>query len=254
MSYNTGHYFTRYQYNLWDELNNIYDMLHTSHSFGEFPGIYKISGAEMSNYLRLGGYKYLFLNICHPVGNAVLFKMYPNHTTPLYQNQCMVFLMVNGTNYAEEVSLLKNIDKEVYKTKEGYKYVTVSPLKRFDFTNPQQALQYAENKEPTEPKPLSFKRINPQLVEIYGDFNGGEWVVFKEEFFPRWRAFMNNAEVPVYPTNFNMIMVKTIKGNVITLKYDIVLKEKLFGATSLIAFIACSLFFVALLKYDHSKY
>ena len=253
MAHNTGHYFTRYQYNLWSETNNIHDMLHTTQSFGDFPGIYTMPAVEMSNYLKLGGYKYMFLNICHPVGNAVIQKLYPNYTTPIYQNpnyQCFVMLMVNGTNYVEEVTLLKDVNKEVYNTTKGYKYVTVSPLKRFDFANPQEALKYAETKEPAEPKPLSFKRINPQLVEIYGDFNGGEWVVFKEEFFPRWKAYINNMEIPVYPTNFNMIMVKAIKGNVITLKYDIVTKEKMFGLVSLIAVIACSLFFVLLLKYD----
>jgi len=256
MSHNTGHYFTRYQYNLWSETNNIYDMLHTSHSFGDFPRIYTISGTEMSNYLRLGGYKYMFLNICHPVGNAVIQKLYPNYTTPIYQNpnyQCFVMLMVNGTNYVEEVTLLKDVNKDVYKNKTGYKYVSVSPLQRYNFANPQNALQYAENKEPMEPKPLSFKRINPQLVEIYGDFNGGEWVVFKEEFFPRWKAFMNSKEVPLYPTNFNMMLIRPVKGNLIVLKYDIVLKEKLFGLVSLIAIIACSLFFVALLKHGHSQ-
>ena len=132
----------------------------------------------------------------------------------------------------------------------GYKYVTVSSLKRFDFANPQKSLEYAENKEPMEPKPLSFNRINPQLVEIHGNFNGGEWVVFKEEFFPRWKAYMNNMEIPVYPTNFNMIAVRAVKGNVITLKYDIVKKEKMFSLASLIAVAACSLFFVGLIRYN----
>ena len=253
MAYNTGHYFTRYQYNLWSEINNIYDMLHTTHSFGDFPGIYTISGTEMSNYLNLGGYRYLFLNICHPVGNAVIQKLYPNYTTPIYQNpnyQCSVILQVNGTNYAEEITLLKNVNKDIYKNETGYKYVTVSSLKRFDFANPQKSLEYAENKEPMEPKPLSFNRINPQLVEIHGNFNGGEWVVFKEEFFPRWKAYMNNMEIPVYPTNFNMIAVRAVKGNVITLKYDIVKKEKMFSLASLIAVAACSLFFVGLIRYN----
>ncbi len=61
---------------------------------------------------------------------------------------------------------------------------------------------------------------------------------------------MNNKQVPLYPTNFNMMLVKTIDGNSITLKYEMLPMEKIFSIVSLIAVVLCSIVFILLLKYD----
>ena len=249
MAYKTERYFSRYQYNIWTEVNNIHEKIHTQHSFGEFPGLYNLSGTEFSNYFKLAGYKYLLLNICHPVGNHVLFKVYPNFTTPLYQNQCLVILMVNGTQYAEKVSMLKDVDEEIYKTDVGYKYFTISRLERYG-VDVEKTLENALSNDPIELIGLNFERINPQLVNIRGDFEDNEWVAFKEEYFPRWKAYINNVEVPMYPSNFNMILINTIKGNLITLKYDILEYERILNSVSLVAVLLCSFIFIWLLKID----
>ena len=248
----TNHYFTRYQYNLWSEINNIHEKVHTENSFGDFPELDKITGLELRNYYILGGYKYLLLNICHPIGNKVLQKVYPNYTMPMYQNtenKCLAILQVNNATYSDKVSVVKNIDNNVYKTPDGYKYITISNLNRYGF-NPSEILKNAPSSPATNPMELSFKRINPHEAVIDGSFKDNEWVVFKEEYFPRWKAYMNNAEVPVYPTNFNMILIKTINGNSITLKYDMMSIEKIFSFISLIAVILCSIVFILLLKYE----
>ena len=249
MSHNTGHYFTRYQYNLWNEKNNIYELIHTTHSFGDFPGLNDFSGLELKNYFNLGGYRYLFLNTCHPTGNVVANKMFPNYTLGLYQNQCLAFLMVNDTNYAEKVTLLKNFDDSVLKTEEGNRHYSLSRLERFKLDT-DNILKDAKTSNPIKPEKLEFERINPQEVIIHGDFKDNEWVVFKEEYFPRWKAYINNIEVPVYPTNFNMILIKAVKGTSIVLKYDILLIEKITSLISLIAVLICSSFFILLLKQE----
>ena len=247
----TGHYFTRYQYNLWSEKNNIYEKVHTQNSFGDFEGLYNLSGAEFRNYWALGGYKYVFANACHPVGNFVISKVYPDYSMPLYQNpnnQCFVILKVNNATYADKASVLKSVDENVYKTEEGYKYISISSLGRYGF-NPQEILKNAPE-NPINPIELSFKRSNPHEAVINGEFKNGDWVNFKEEYFPRWKAYMNGKEISVYPTNFNMILIKAIDGNSITLRYEISKIGKIFNLISLIAVILCSILFILLLKYE----
>ena len=106
----TGRYFSRDER---EELaysnRNLYvTKVHEANSFGDLNLLQPKSGIELSNYLRLGGYKYLFLNVCHPSGNLVLNKVYPDFSYPIYQNDCMVFMVVNGSNYAEKVDLVEN--------------------------------------------------------------------------------------------------------------------------------------------------
>lgn len=245
----SGRYFTRYQYNLWSEMNNIYEKVHTQQSFGEFPRLENISGIELRNYYIMGGYKYLFINICHPVGQLVTVKMYPNYSTALYQNQCFVFLKVNNATYADKVSVLKNVGENVYKNNiDGYNYISISNLTRYKLS-PGNFIDNAPS-VPIEPVELSFTRVNPQEVIINGDFKNNDWVTFKEEYFPRWKAYMNNIEVPVYPTNLNMILVKTMNGNSILLKYDMTNAEKVFSFISLLAAIVCAVIFILFLKKD----
>ena len=248
----TGHYFTRYQYNLWTEINNIHEKVHTENSFGDFPELDNLTGVELRNYYILGGYRYIFINVCHPVGVKVIQKVYPNYTTPIYQNpqnQCLVMLKVNNSTYADKVSVVKNVDESIYKAPEGFKYISISDLKRYGF-DPNEILKDAPDKPTEEPVELSFKRINPHEVQIYGNFNNGDWVNFKEEYFPRWKAFMSNAQVPLYPTNFNMMLIKTANGNSITLKYELLPTEKIFSFVSLVSVILCSIIFILLLKYE----
>ncbi len=246
----TGRYFTRYQYNLWSSKNNIYELVHTQHSFGEFPELAGLSGAQLHNYWALGGYKYMFINACHPVGNTILQKAYPNYTQPFFQseqNKCLILAKVNNVSYAEKVSVLKEVDDVVYKREDGYYYLTVSDLSRYHVDR-KAALNGVSN-SPSPPQELSFKRTTPQEVEISGDFRPGDWVNFKEEYFFRWRAYMDGKEVPVYPSNFNMILIKvTEPGTSIHLVYDILPSERIFHIISLIGTFLCAALFLLLLR------
>ncbi len=232
----TDRYFSRYHLTEVARSRAIYSKIHDSHSFGQSDTLLAMSGTELSNYLRLGGYKYIFLDLRHPIGDFVAKKLYPNSTYPIYQNQYLVFFVVNNTNYAEKVSVLRNVDENVYKEKDGYKYVTLST--HYDFDN-----NFPFSKNVTEPEKLDFKRISPTEVEIYGNFNDNDWVTFKEAYFLRWKAYINGQEVPVLASNHDLILINTIKGNTITLKYQVLPIEKIFGSLSLIsAFILLFMF------------
>ena len=238
----TGRYFSRDER---EELasfdRNIYAKIHGQYSWGDPNLPLNKSGIELSNYLRLGGYKYIFTNVCHPIGNFVATSIYPVFTYPVYQNNCFVLLAVNSTSYAEEVDLANDVSDETYRKKDGYKYVTISKYYGFENFN-------ADLKEnPREPKPLKFERMSAAKVRIIGDFGDNGWVLFKERYWPRWKAYMEGREVPVIASNHESILIKTIKGSSITLEYAILPKEKIFGTVSLIGFLALIVFLLILL-------
>lgn len=234
----TGRYFSR------DEREEvsyyeraIYNRIHTANSFGDTEILSSMPGAELYNYLRIGGYKYLFLNICHPAGDIVVKKVYPNFSYPIYQNTCMAFLVVNGTSYVEKVDIAE-LDGSVYKAEGGYKYISV--LGKYGFENDK--LGFSKN--PKEPEPLQFERISREKVRILGNFYDNDWVLFKERYWPRWKAYMNGKEVPVYPSNDELLLVKAEKGSEMMLEYSLLKKEKIFGILSLIGILVLSSLFV----------
>src|SRR3989344_4311445 len=115
----TGKYFSRYHLTAVARSRTVYWRIHGTNSFGQETFVLNKSGIELSNYLRIGGYKYVVANICHPVGSFIAKTLYPDFTYGLYQNQCIVFFGVNGTSYAEKVNILNAVDDGVYSTKEG---------------------------------------------------------------------------------------------------------------------------------------
>lgn len=248
MAYLADRPFSRYGFLQWDfGDDNIYMKVHGLNSFGEVDMLNSLSSYELVNYLRLGGYKYVFLNACTQPGLAALNKLIAsNASSPIYQNQnyrCNVFLGVNGTHYTEKIDVVKNADNEAYKKPDGYKYITFSrneKVHNFNLGN-----HLADTVEtPGSPKPLDFERQSPTKVEIYGDFKSNGWVVFKEEYFPRWKAYMGNKEIPLLATNHRMMLMKTTDGNKITLAYSLLPAEKFAALLSLIAIVLLLLIFV----------
>ncbi|MBS3105505.1 hypothetical protein J4234_04565 [Candidatus Woesearchaeota archaeon] len=218
-----------------------FEKVHGQNSFGDAEIILNKSGTELSNYLIIGGYKYLFINACHPIGNYVVSVLYPNFTYPIYQNGCLLFLIVNNTNYIEKAELAKNAPDGIYKQKDGYKYITLSTYYNFD-----RNLNFRET--PKKPEALKFQRPSPTEIQISGNFEKDDFVVFKEQYFARWKAYMNNKEVPVMTTAQEMVLIKTDKGNNILLKYMVLPKEKIFGVLSLIAHLGLIILFIYLLR------
>ncbi len=239
----TGHYLSRYHLTEYARTRSIYSKIHGTHSFGQEKFVMEKTPVELYNYLRLGGYRYIFANICHPAGAFVVQSLYPSFVQPLYQNQCSVYVMINGTNYAEKISVLEKVDETVYKNDDGYKYFTLSPHFNFGKDMPY-------SKGIINPEQLEFKRIKPTEVIINGNFKDNEWIVFKEDYFGRWKAYMNNKEVPIFATNHNSILIKTIEGSSITLKYSVLQIERVIGLLSFISALIILITLLAWLKPD----
>lgn len=241
----TGRYFAREDWEVLEYHNrNIYNTkIHSSHSFGLADFVFNKSSLELYNYLKLGGYKYIFANVCHPAGNFIANSLYPDFAQPIYQNSqtnCLVVFVVNNVSYIEKVNVLRNVDEDIYKGRDGYKYFAIN--KHYDFAD----APYSSNA--TEPIGLNFARDKATEVKIYGNFNDNGWVSFKETYWPRWKAYMNDKEVPIYVDNNEQILIRTIKGDSIVLKYSILPIEKTFGILSLIGFVSFSIFLLLLLK------
>ena len=98
-----------------------------------------------------------------------------------------------------------------------------------------------------EPQKLDFRRISPTEIEIYGNFKDNDWVTFKEDYFPRWRAYENGKEIPLAASNHELILVNTVKGNVIKLIYSVLPVEKVYGILSLLSILLLMVVFVILL-------
>jgi len=247
MSVLTDRYFSRYGYTQWDFEDNVYEKLTRLNSFGVVDAIEPLTSNEFANYLRLAGYKYIFLNACSPIGDLVLKKLLPSNAYAIFQNptkQCSVMLAVNKTNYAEKVDVVNQIDTSVYKNPNGYWHVTFNRYKKIHNFDLEPYLQHTVEK-PDRTIPLEFERTKPTEIKIYGEFKENEWVVFKEEYFSRWKAYMNGKQVPLLATNNRMMLIKTLEGDTITLKYDILPAEKMPNIMSLIAMIG--LFFIIVL-------
>ena len=242
----TGRYFSREEREeLIYHIRNIYYLVHGPQSFGQEDYVLNKSDEYLSNLLRLGGYKYIFANICHPMGNFILDKIYPDYSYPIYQNQqnqCMAVFAINGTNYAEKVDLAEHVGEEIYDRKDGYKYTTVSrnynyDLSSFEFTN-----------APKEPEPLQFERLSATKVRIHGNFKDNEFVLFKERYWPRWKAYIDSKEVSIFPDEYEQILIKTVKGSSIVLEYAVARAEKIFGALSIIGFLGLGILLLYLLR------
>ncbi len=240
-NYLTGKYFSRNERLELHINRTVFEQVHGQNSFGDPDIILSKSGTELSNYLILGGYKYLFVNACHPIGNYVVSVLYPNFTYPIYRNNCLLFLVVNNTNYIEKIDLVENIPDGIYKQKDGYKYIAISPYYNFD-----KNLNFKE--KPKNPEALTFQRPTPTEVLISGNFEKNDFVVFKEQYFARWKAYMNDKEIPVMSNNHELVLIRTDKGNNILLKYIVLPKEKIFGILSLIAHLSFIVLLIYLLR------
>ncbi len=226
----TGKYFSRYEFKQFDTSKKLYEEIHSSHSWGDPEYVQRFSDVELANKLRIGGYKYLFINVCYPTGQIVATKMYPNHSTAIYQNQCNVILILNQTAYAEKVNMVSDEEiKQRVKEEGGFVFQAITneyPWYQYDGGKTQNVKAFS---------PVEFKRLSAGKIELHGDFKEGEWVVFKEQYSPRWKALMENMPLEVMSTTHYLIAIKAGSGKTIVLE-DVPLPiERIAAGISLVA-------------------
>ena len=134
------------------------------------------------------------------------------------------------------MDVVKTIPEGIYSTIQGYRYTSISPYYSFD-------VSAGAKDVPGEPEPVSVDRVSPTEAKLSGEFKDGGYVVFKEYYFTRWKSYMDGKEIPVLSTINELVLIKTGEGNLITLKYAVLPKEKAIAAVSF----AAHLGFIALL-------
>lgn len=265
-NYLTGKYFSRDERAEFNLKRKLFEQVHGQDSFGE-PGIVlSKSGVELSNYLRLGGWKYLWLDARHPISQHVILELAPSvgrqlygdipdkyksangadYAYPIYANGPMFMFVVNGSNYAEKVDVVKAVPEGVYATPRGYAYTAISPYYRFDTAAGAVGV-------PRDPEPVAVERISPTEARLSGDFKDGGYVAFKEYYFERWKAYMNGREVPVLSTMQELVLIKTEKGGSITLVYRVLPKEKAVAAVSFLAHLGFIAFLLMVLREEKGR-
>jgi hypothetical protein len=63
-------------------------------------------------------------------------------------------------------------------------------------------------------------------------------VVFKEQYFPRWKAVMNGIPLEVFSTTNYMLAIKAREGSSIVLKNEALPIERISAAASLLGTVA----------------
>jgi hypothetical protein len=235
------HWFSRFHLTQYARSRSVYAAIHESHSFGENQILLGMSGGEIANHLKLGGYKYIFMDIRHPVSAFLVQQLYPNYTYPLYQNNALVILVVNGTSYVEKINVVRQLPLNVYKEKNGYRYVAIGPYYTY-----KQAPIYSVA-EVKKPESLSFERRSPTEVIITGPFEDGEWVVFKETYSSRWKASIDGKVVPTFASSHNLLLTQTTQGGTLTLRYQVLPIEKVLGGISFAGILGVLLLFILLM-------
>jgi hypothetical protein len=236
----TDHWFSRFHLTQYARSRSVYATIHESHSFGENIRLPAMSGEEISNHLKLGGYKYVFMDARHPVSGFVIQQLYPNYTYPIYQNNALVILTVNGTAYAETVNVVEELPEEIYKEKGGYGFVKIG-----DYYQYAHAPTYSQT--PIVPRELGFERKSPTKISINGPFEEGEFVVFKETYSPRWKATVKGEEVPTFATSHNLLLIQAQSGTSIELLYEPIAAEKTIGMLSFLGAFGAIVLFILLL-------
>lgn len=231
----TDRYVSRYEFKQFSWERTIYDRIHTSDSWGKAPELEEMSPMEFSNLLRKGGYKYFLADICNPIGNAVGKLVYPEQARLTYQDECLIMLQINGTSYAEQVNIVSEREVEERLDEEGgHRYVAVSD--HFTYYDP----SFTEERRLIEEgsTPVSFSRESKGHVVLEGEFRKGDWIVFKEEYFPRWSAYMDGDEIPVVSSDNEMLLIKTDEGSRIELIYRQLSFERAMALISLLGLLA----------------
>ncbi|MFH1786619.1 MAG: 6-pyruvoyl-tetrahydropterin synthase-related protein [archaeon] len=188
------------------------------------------------NVLRQSWAGYIVLNACTPSGFEV-FNIFKESTVPAiyFDQQCMLILNPNPGAFAEKVALSKVslTEKELYDTPGAYKVAD------FRYRQPGDSFDYqikfpADVSLVPEPVELQFSRPSPEEIHIYGDFKKGDWVLVKEEEFPRWRAYTGGKELRVEMSNLGLMLIQAETGNEITLLHKPAPFEVLLAAISTI--------------------
>lgn len=194
----------------------------------------------IKNIYHRGFLKYFFVGDCKRKTGMVKPLIDVMNMTHIYSQGCVHLYGVPETldsGFAEKTSIAQwSMDfTEFYHLPAAYK---VTGLK--DPRGP--VIRTGEHLEDyPEPEPLEVAIHHPEKVSIESDFKSGQWILVKQHYFPRWRAWIGGKEVEVHETVNGMMAVEAADGRLLEMvnkpfTYEIIL--------SLLSAAAIPLFFI----------
>lgn len=235
----TNHYFTGGGgFNLMQTKDVYYKKIH-DHDFGlseEFFQQNKTRDYLINIFTQIGG-RYFWVNACHPYGAMFLKEIEYNTTLKIIDvssDKCNAIMELPEVYLAGKVKVFnknKDFDEISFYNNPKNRYVylldeTLVGLENYD--------KIRIDKKKLSEEPLSFNQKSFTYFEISGNFTKGEWVIFKQQYHPRWKAYQNNKRIDIVMTNLGLMAIKTTEqSDKITLKYNVSILDKFSAITSL---------------------
>jgi len=211
--------------------------------------------------------KYVPVFACAPAGldsyRRGIEPLKENYEVLSFQNDCILILKVKPEpSYVSKVSLFKvegdyvdDTQRKFLFTDDGWMITSLYPrfnqkvdktlldgtliLGECQNSDTEFCLSFVDNKttagiikkfKVTE-TPLQYEKTNPEMINIKADAPG--WVLIKETYFPRWHAYQNNQELPIYISDMGYMLIHVGAGEVL-LKNELVLIDYLVILISLL--------------------
>jgi hypothetical protein len=154
----------------------------------------------------------------------------------LFDSGQLAIFIVPDSYYAQSVVPVKtNLTKEdVYSAPGGWKVFWLEGQEEseaeLDSVSDIASLPY--------PQTYGFRLLRHGEYELTGNFSGG-WIVFKDHYFPTWRAEMDGKQLRIEESNLGTLLIKTEPGAKIRLYHEPFWFERLLSAIAIIFILAC---------------
>ena len=89
-----------------------------------------------------------------------------------------------------------------------------------------------------EPIVLKTEKISDEHYSFQGNFENGDFVFVKMNYFKMWKAYMGGNSLKTYDSNTDLTLIETAKGNKIEIIYEQPLTNKFLYILFLVSFIS----------------
>src|SRR3989338_2682463 len=206
------------------------------------------------NFMRMTNTKYAVVNFCGCPVNLVPFFS-NNYVKLALTSQCLNIYEVDTGAFAEKVTLsypadpinnglnygITNIsDNPLYDLESGYKHVFPREINKFIAAGKKIIVIHNESELNALPEPIVLKteKISDEHYSFQGNFENGDFVFVKMNYFKMWKAYMGGNSLKTYDSNTDLTLIETAKGNKIEIIYEQPLTNKFLFILFLVSFIS----------------
>jgi hypothetical protein len=181
------------------------------------------------NIMKHGFVKYVFIFRCDGYRQGAITEQFLQSKLKLiyydqpYEKSCLTLYEVPDSNFVEKTKIAKiNVPENTfYSINDAWKVSGFKNPEDYNEITPDITINFdSDLSNFTKPEVLRYKINNDEEMKIYGDFSDGDWIIIKQDYFPRFHAYENGKELEIKEQNLGMILIKATKGNEIIYKYE----------------------------------